>query len=167
MAKELTLFNYTQPELMPGLTTKTRNNEAGQPIAVSLTLLKRKDVAKAYGLQVKGQATSDKLVELSDAMKQTAVAEFTKMAASNDFTGAGMTVRKLKDGRMKVTAGLVSINRETKSISPEQLAKALAGMTEDQRIELIEAAEELAKSPVEVASVPATPATKEINQAAA
>jgi hypothetical protein len=159
MSKELTLFQYTQPELMTGLTTQTRKNEAGQPIAISLTLLKRKEVAQKYGLQVKGEATTAKLLQLSDVMKQTAVAEFVKMAASNDFTGAGMTVRQLKDGRIKVNAGLVSVNRETKTITAEQLTKALAAMSEDEQIALMEKAEQLKRAIVNVPSTvePAAP----------
>lgn len=125
---KMSLFNYTQPDLMQGLMQVTKVDAGGNPIGVSLTLAKRKDVAKAWGLQTKGQACTDKLIELADNMKQQTAAEFMKMAASNDWTGAGFSVRTSKNGVVRATARLVSIRRETKTITPEQLAESIKKM---------------------------------------
>jgi hypothetical protein len=159
MSNKLSLFNYTQPELMKGLVQNERKNESGEPIGISLTLAKRKDVAKAFGLQNKGQACTDKLLELADNMKSATAAEFAKLASSADWTGAGFAVRKGKNGVLRATARLVSVNREAKTISPDQLAAALAKMTDEQRTAILGQAEELAKPvvnvPAESAAAPA------------
>ena len=155
---KLSLFTYTQPDLMAGLVQNTRNDSAGNPVGITLSLAKRKEVAKAFGLQTKGQACTDKLVELSDAMKQATAAEFMKLAASNDWTGAGMSVRVGKNGVRRVAARLVSITRESKTITPEQLAKVIAKMDPAAQAEFFAKATELAKPAVNLPPVPESPA---------
>ena len=155
---KLSLFTYTQPDLMAGLVQNTRNDSAGNPVGITLSLAKRKEVAKAFGLQAKGQACTDKLVELSDAMKQATAAEFMKLAASNDWTGAGMSVRVGKNGVQRVTARLVSIKRESKTITPEQLAEAIAKMDPAAQAEFFAKATKLAKPAVNLPPVPESPA---------
>jgi hypothetical protein len=159
MSMKLSLFNYTQPELGKGLVQTDRKSDTGEQIGISLTLAKRKDVARAFNLQTKGQACTDKLLELADNMKSATAAEFAKLASSADWTGAGFAVRKGKNGVLRATARLVSVNREAKSISPDQLAAALAKMTDDQRTAILGKAEELSKPlinlPEESASAPA------------
>lgn len=154
MNKELTLFQYTQPDLLPGMTSRLRTDNGlptGNPIAITLTLMKRKEIAKAYGLEVKGQKTTDKILDLTDAMKQQIGREFGALIASRETTGVGMTARKLANGTIKYTAAIVSVDRkDPRELSDEQVARYLASKSEDEQVAILEKAEALNKAPVEV-----------------
>ena len=154
----MSLFQYTQPEMFEGLRQDTRKapvvNANGQVlgeeiVSVSLSLAKRKEVAKAYNLQVKGDACSKKLLELSDKMKAATAGEFSKLAASDEWTGAGFSIRKGKNGVMRATAKLVSIDRKSSTapaLNDEQVAEYLATKSEGQALKILEDAEARAKA---------------------
>ena len=153
----MSLFQYTQPEMFEGLRQDTRKapvvNANGQVlgeeiVSVSLSLAKRKEVAKAYNLQVKGDACSAKLLELSDKMKAATAGEFSKLAASDEWTGAGFSIRKGKNGVMRATAKLVSIDRKSTApaLNDEQVAEYLATKSEGQALKILEDAEARAKA---------------------
>jgi hypothetical protein len=146
----LELFQFTKPESQfpVGMTT-SKQYENGS-LSVTMALEKRKDAAKRLGLT--GNALTSALLGLSDKMKAAATGEFVKLAASDEWTGGRFVVRQSKNGQKKrATLSLVSVQRQAQ-ISQEDVVKALASMTEDQQVAILEKAEELArtKRPVEL-----------------
>ena len=151
----LELFQFTKPadQFPSGMTTMKRSDNGS--VAVTLALEKRKDAAKRLNLTGKANANAltSALLGLSDKMKAAATGEFVKLAASDEWTGGRFVVRQSKNGQKRATLSLVSVQRQA-AISQEDVVKALASMTEDQQVAILEKAEELArtKRPVELES---------------
>ena len=151
----LELFQFTKPadQFPSGMTTMKRSDNGS--VAVTLALEKRKDAAKRLNLTGKANANAltSALLGLSDKMKAAATGEFVKLAASDEWTGGRFVVRQSKNGQKRATLSLVSVQRQAQ-ISQEDVVKALASMTEDQQVAILEKAEELArtKRPVELES---------------
>lgn len=146
MSKELTLFQYTQPSLLPGLNLVPKKGEAGNTVGLTLSLMKRKEIAKLAGLPNKGDRLEKHLLELSDAIKTASIGEMAKLASDPNWTGATFRISQSKNGKQRATMSLVTANRETKSITREQLAKALAAMSEDEKVTILDEAEALKRT---------------------
>ena len=151
----LELFQFTKPadQFPAGMTTMKRSDNGS--VAVTLALEKRKDAAKRLNLTGKANANAltSALLGLSDKLKAAATGEFVKLAASDEWTGGRFVVRQSKNGGKRATLSLVSVQRQAQ-ISQDDVVKALASMTEDQQVAILEKAEELArtKRPVELES---------------
>lgn len=139
--KQLALFTFTAPVLLPGLNLTEKKGENGATLSMMLSLDKRKEIKRAT--QKDGDALTAHILGLSDVIKQHGIGEFAKLAASEDWTGGNFKITESKSGKRRATMSLVSVNREAKSISQDQLAKALANMSEDEQIKLMEMAEAL------------------------
>ncbi len=151
MAKEtqIALFNLTTPELstVVGLAQKQKLNDKNELVGITLSLEKRKDAAKRFGLVGKTNvdALNKVLLGLSDKIKEASIGEFAQMAASPEWTGSRMSVSVNKSGVKRATMSLVSVNRQSHKVTPEQLAEALASMSEEQQIAIMEKAEDIQK----------------------
>ncbi len=149
MAKEtqIALFSLTTPAISTGLQQKQKLNDKQELVGITLSLEKRKDIAKRMGLPTKGAGSEqlDKvLLGLSDKIKEASIGEFAQMAASPDWTGSRMSVSVNKAGVKRATMSLVSVNRQSHKVTPEQLTEALAAMTPEARETLMAAAKQLA-----------------------
>lgn len=141
---QLALFTFTAPTLLPGLGLKEKKGENGETTSIVLSLEKRKEIGRLASKS--GDALTAHILGLTDAVKEYSIGEFAKMAASPEWTGGSMRITRSKNGKQRATMSLVSANRETKTISADQLAKALANMSEEEQAALLEQAEELKKS---------------------
>lgn len=141
--KQLALFTFTAPQLLPGLNLAEKKGENGATISMMLSLDKRKEIKRAT--QKDGDALTAHILGLTDVIKQHGIGEFAKLAASQDWTGGNFKITESKSGKRRATMSLVSVNREVKTVTAEQVAKALAMMSEDDQIKVMEQAEELKK----------------------
>ena len=149
----LELFQFTKPESQfpAGMTTFKKADNGS--MAITLALEKRKVAAMRLGLTGKANAAelTSELLSMSDRMKEAALGEFVKLGASPDWTGGRFVVRQSKNGQKRATLSLVSVQRQA-AISQEDVVKALASMTEDQQLAILEKAEAFrdAGKPVEL-----------------
>lgn len=142
-SNQLALFTFTAPTLLPGLNLKEKKGENGATISMMLTLDARKDIKKAT--RKDGDALAEHILGLSDTIKSHGIGEFAKLAASADWTGGNFKITESKSGKRRATMSLVSVNREAKQVSQEQVAKALASMTDAQVAALLEQAANIQK----------------------
>jgi hypothetical protein len=138
----LTLFTLTQPDLagIVGFKHTERKNNEQTVVGMTLTLEGKKDTAKRLNKPQKSTEVSEEMLRLSNRIKEIGVAEVLKMAASPEWTGANVRVTKNKSGVKRFALALVSVP-DKRQISRDQLAKALAAMTEDEQIAIMEEAE--------------------------
>jgi hypothetical protein len=157
----LVLFQYTQPEMFDGLVTNRKLQDGTNPqsptVALSLTLESRK--ATRERLKLGGRDNIEKLdrtrLELSDALKSATLGEFVKRASDPFWTGGRLSISQSKSGKQTMSIKVVSAERGGHIVSQEQLVKALAKMSEDEQIALMEKAEELKRGLEIVESEPA------------
>lgn len=141
----LELFQFTQPGTLDvGFVQKTRQNADKQVVGLSLTLESRRDMAKRLQLPTKSSALDEAILATSNRIKEIGIGEALKMAASPEWTGARVAVTRNKAGVKRFTLALMSV-ADKRTVSREQIVKALAGMTEDEQIRAMEEAEALAK----------------------
>lgn len=151
--QNLELFQFTQPpEQFPAGMTTTKLDATGKPVSITLALERRKDAASRLGLKGKDNAAtlSSALLGISDRMKESALGEFVKLGASPEWTGGRFTLRQAKNGSKRATLTLVSVNRNTHTVSEDQLVKALAMLSEDEQIALLEKATAQQKQPAAI-----------------
>ncbi len=157
--QQLALFQFTSPNLVDGMTESAKKNESGRVTSLSLSLETRKAVAKRLGLTANkdnAQVIDNEVLRLKDNLKKMALGEFVKLATDPNWTGGTFRVSQAKNGQKRATMSLVTVARASHNISEEQLVKALAMMSEDQQVALMERAEGFKKSlsePTEVETV--------------
>lgn len=159
MAKELVLFTYTQPELGgEDFARDVKQHDDGTVKRVTLALAKRKDMAKSHNLVGKANATALNalILKTSDALKQASIGEFAKMAASEDWTGGRLTMTQSKNGVKRATMSMIGVVRESKTLTVEQVAAALAKMSDKEAGEVIGKAAELQKEAAKAISIAAS-----------
>jgi len=148
--QQISLFNFTAPELSLGIVSKVRlqdpkaaEGEKNPVVGMSLTIEKRKDLAKRLGLNTKTDSAQidAAILALTDKVKEAAIGEFAQMAASPDWTGGRLTKRVSKSGKVTATMNLVSCTRQTHTISREQLVEAMRQLKEDEQLAIVEAAQ--------------------------
>ena len=141
----LELFQFTQPTVpTEGFVQKTRQNADKQVVGLSLTLESRRDMAKRLQLPTKSSALDEQILATSNRIKEIGIGEALKMAASPEWTGARVAVTRNKAGVKRFTLALMSV-ADKRTVTKEQLVKALAGMTEDEQVAILEEAEAQAK----------------------
>ena len=142
---ELVLFAYTQPDMaMDGLTQTARKNQDGSVVGLNLTLESRKDMSSRLKLGPKSSELMAKRLEASNRIKEIGIGEALKMAASPEWTGARVAVSRNKAGTKRFSLSLVTV-KDGRTVTEEQLVKALAAMPEDERLALLEQAETSSK----------------------
>jgi Flp pilus assembly protein CpaB len=141
----LELFQFTQPVVpADGFVQKTRQNADKQVVGLSLTLESRRDAAKRLQLPTKSSALDEAILATSNRIKEIGIGEALKMAASPEWTGARVAVTRNKAGVKRFTLALMSV-ADKRTVTKEQIVKALAGMTEDEQVAILEEAEAQAK----------------------
>jgi hypothetical protein len=129
----LELWQLSQPVQFPRGMVTTKAYDNGSQVA-GLALGKRKEMGAALNLT--GKENADKLnvalLELSDRIKVAGMAEFGKLAASNEWTGKRFAIRQDKKGNRTATMVLKSVKRTTE-VTVDQMAASLAKMTPAQR----------------------------------
>lgn len=138
----LALFTLTQPDLtgIVGFKQTERKNNENTVVGMTLTLEGKKDAAKRLGKPQKSSEVTEELLRLGNRIKEIGVAEVLKMAASPEWTGANVRVTKNKAGVKRFALALVSVP-DKRQLTKEQLAKALATMSEEEQIAVMEQAE--------------------------
>ena len=125
---------------MEGMLVKEKVSEDGQTIlAASLQLENRKAVAKRLGLtpnKTNSAKIDEEQLRMRDALKVAAFGEFSKLAASENWTGNGFKITATKSGST-ATMSLKSVDRNASLPSAENVAKALANMTPEQGAALV------------------------------
>lgn len=153
---ELALFTLTTPTLDTGLNTFKKINDAGAVVSMKLVLEKRKEVAARLGLTSnKGNAPAidTEINRVKDAFKAVAVGEFMKAAASDMWTGSGFGITRNKAGKSRMSMSIESRVKVNHTVSDDQLAKALAGLSDDQVKALLLKAAEITKAGALVAEL--------------
>lgn len=142
---QLALFNMTSPALPASIGTKVNKNDAGAITSISLSLETRKNVAKRLGLTDNADnrdTITAEIIKMKDAVKMAGIGEIAKLASSPNWTGAAFRISTNKKGdKQKASFTLETINRSGHKVTDEQLVKALASLTEDQQVALMERAE--------------------------
>lgn len=142
--ESLVLFQFTQPDLMDGLFVADKKNEAGVTTSFTLQQENRKAVAKRMNLTMNkdnAPKIDAEIIRMKDALKSAAFGEFAKLATDPNWTGGSFRIAQNKNGSRKATLSLVTVNRSGHTISEEQLVKALANMSEDEQVALMEKSE--------------------------
>lgn len=142
---KLALFQHTQPDLIEGLFTKEKANDAGKVTSLTLALETRKTVAKRLGV-APNKENADKIdaeiLRMKDTLKMAGIGEIAKLAASPEWTGSAFRISTNKSGsKTRATFALETVNRLGHRISDEQLVKALANLSEEQQLAMIEKAD--------------------------
>jgi len=143
--KTLELFQFTTPNVpTTGFVQKQRLNADKELVGLSLTLESRRDASKRLNLPAKSAALDEQILATSNRIKEIGIGEALKMAASPEWTGARVAVTRNKSGVKRFTLALMSV-ADKRTVSREQIVKALAEMTEDEQIAVMEQAEQVAK----------------------
>lgn len=127
------LWQFSPPQsFVQGMVT-TKRYENGAMVA-NLSLAKRKDMAMTLNLKGKDNksALDVALLGLTDRIKEAGIAEFAKMAASQDWTGKRFAIRQGKNGQKTATMVLQSVKRSSE-VTVDQMSAALMKMTPEQR----------------------------------
>ncbi len=142
--KDLVLFQFTQPDLMDGLFIADKKNDAGVTTSFTLSQENRKAVAKRLGLTMNKDNASQidkEILRMKDALKTAAFGEFAKLATDPNWTGGAFRIAQSKNGQRRATLSLVTVNRSGHTLTEEQLVKALANLSEDEQVALMEKSE--------------------------
>ena len=120
------------PQFVQGMVT-TRRYDNGSMVA-GLAIPKRKEIAATLNLRGKDNAPAltAQLLVLTDRIKEAGIAEFAKMAASQDWTGKRFAIRQGKNGNKTATMVLQSVKRSAE-VTVDQMSASLAKMTPEQR----------------------------------
>lgn len=145
---QLALFTLTSPALPASIGSKVgTNKETGQITSISLSLENRKAIAKRLNLTDNAEnrdTITAEIIKMKDAVKMAGIGEIAKLAASPNWTGAAFRISTNKKGdKQKASFTLETVNRSGHKVTEEQLVKALASMTEDQQVALMEKAERI------------------------
>ena len=158
--KSIVLFKYEQPDLIAGLGMKSVKNgqvvpavsvldaEVGKDsAAIILTMDNRKAVAKRLGVVMNkenGAKIDSEILRMKDDFMKVAATDMIKRVMSGDYTGASYRVTQAKGGKQKVAMSIERVDRGAHDISDEQVVKALANMTPEQRAKMEQKATEAA-----------------------
>jgi hypothetical protein len=142
--KELALFQFTQPDLLDGMGATQKESTNGAK-SITLTLESRKLVAARLGLtpnKDNAERIDAEILRMKDAMKTVGIAEMVKMSTSQNWTGGALRISQNKAGdKQRATFTMVSVDRTGRKLSEEQIVKALASMTDEQRTAILGKAE--------------------------
>jgi hypothetical protein len=143
---QLALFNMTSPALPSSIGTKVgKNKDTGAVTSISLSLETRKLVATRLKLTDNADnrdTITAEIIKMKDAVKMAGIGEIAKLAASPNWTGAAFRISTNKKGdKQKASFTLETVNRTGHKVSSEQLVKALASMSEEQRLEVLDKAD--------------------------
>jgi hypothetical protein len=111
---QLSLFQFGQPAGSLGRFLDQKDSEKdGRKVGVSVSLAKRKDIAKMLDLSPKKDASrlDAEMLKLTDELKTTIGREVTGIIGSSQFTGGRMTVRVNKQGMKRVTCSFAEVRR--------------------------------------------------------
>lgn len=138
------LVLFSQPKAVEDLTGNIkqgqRKNDAGEVTGLTISLESRKVVAKALGVKQKSSAVTEALLKTSDAIKQASMREVVVLASAPEWTGGSVRVTRSKNGVVRKTFAFNTVDRQP-GIKKDDIAAALASMTEDEQIAVYEKAE--------------------------
>jgi hypothetical protein len=143
-AQTLELFTLTTPELPSGIGSRVNKNGAGRILSINITLETRKLVAARLGVTMNKENAPKidaAILKMKDAVKMAGIGEIAKLAANPNWTGAAFKMSVSKSGKQRATFSLESVNRLGHTVSEDQLVKALASMSEEQQIDIMEKAD--------------------------
>lgn len=176
---QVALFTFTQPELMAGIGTVAKKNgvvvdaigltaeQDKDSVSLTLKLDNRKAVADRLGLKLNKDNASRidaELLRMKDVLKKAAIGEMVKLATDPNWTGGSYRLAQMKNGTQRATMSMVSVNRNAGRLSAEDLAKALASLTEDEQVAIMERAEAMAKLLTPAIEVDEAKALKELEE---
>jgi hypothetical protein len=151
------LVLFSQPKVVEDLTGNVklgqRKNDAGEVTGLTVSLESRKQVAKLMGVKQKSSAVTEALLKTSDAIKQASLREVVVLAGSQEWTGGTVRVTRGKNGLTRKSFAFHTVDR-TPGIKAEDVARALAAMSEDEQIAIMEKAEAM-KAEANATEVPA------------
>ena len=159
----LALFQYTQPDLMAGINVVARKNgvdvdaanvsalRGTDKVSLKLQLESRKLVAGRLGLGKPNQDNAPQIdaeiARMGAVAKRAMLAEVIKYATDENWQFASMGFAQAKSGKQRASFAFETAKvKATHVVSEAEMIKAMASMTDEQRLQLLSKAESLEKS---------------------